>query len=219
MINNWGRLKQNCPLNISDLCDIGWVLQMEIEIIKRSSKMDDVFLVKSKLNRLIKRFLGVISDTNGTEKEDKEVEHEFREAYARILGNIDKKEDEMKTKANVISTVAIPLYISEIESILNGDVYDPIARASELYPKDKKMFVLKAFELVNKSAQVFGGETRFRPTKKAKEPSMIDMAQAIPMTAEEMAKPEGRQMLADRFDRNFAMDEFRKSDEMFKRHD
>src|SRR3990167_7462872 len=226
MFYNWSRLSGNCPLNIKDLCDIGWGLQSEINAIRRGAKKnEEIFLAKSKLNRLIKRFLGIISESNGNEKKneeamkaDKIVEHDFREAYARILGNIDRKEEEMKTRANVIDAVAIPLYISEIESVLIGDVYDPIRIACEIYPKDKKMFIYKTFELVNKSAQIFGGETRFRPTKPRKSIEVGLPAEATPpITAEEMKAPEGQEKLSKKFDTTFGYDELKKADEELKR--
>src|SRR3990167_8504357 len=221
MFYNWSRLSGNCPLNIKDLCDIGWGLQSEINAIRRGAKKnEEIFLAKSKLNRLIKRFLGIISESNGNEKKDEEsmkadkiVEHEFREAYARILGNIDRKEEEMKTRANVIDAVALPLYISEIESVLVGDVYDPIKIACEMYPENKKMFIYKTFELVNKSAQIFGGETRFRPTKPRKMIETVSSTEATPpTTAEEMRTPEGQKKLSGEYDKTF-FGELKKADE------
>lgn len=218
MIYNWARLKGKCPLEIGDLCDIGWSLQMDINSIKRGAKNNQaIFFAKSKLNRLIKRFLGIISESNGNEKEDKMVEHDFREAYARILGSIDRKEDELKTKANVIDSVALPLYISEIESVLDGDIYDPIRIACEIYPKNKKMFVYKAFELVNKSAQIFGGETRFRPTKPRKTEIITPETAVPPTTAEEMRTPEGQKELQEKYDKTFGYEELKKADEDLKR--
>ena len=220
MFYNWSRLSGNCPLDIRDLCDIGFSLQMEINSIKRDNKRsNEIFFAKSKLNRLIKRFLGIISESNGTEKEDKMVEHEFREAYARILGNVDRKEEELKTKANVIDAIAIPLYISEIESVLVGDIYDPIRIACEAYPKDKKMFIYKTFELVNKSAQIFGGETRFRTTKPRKIETGLPSTemQSPPMTAEEMKTPDGQDGLRAKFDKTFGYEELKKADEEMKR--
>jgi len=226
MFYNWSRLSGNCPLNIKDLCDIGWSLQSEINAIRRGAKKnEEIFLAKSKLNRLIKRFLGIISESNGNEKKneeamkaDKIVEHDFREAYARILGNIDRKEEEMKTRANVIDAVALPLYIAEIESVLVGDVYDPIKIACEMYPKDKKMFIYKTFELVNKSAQIFGGETRFRPTKTRKVIETGLPTEAVPpTTAEEMKTSEGQKKLSEKYDSTFGFEELKKADEELKR--
>lgn len=218
MFCNWSRLQNNCPLNIRDICDIGWHLEMKINTIKRDSKDNqNIFFAKSQLNRLIKRFLGIISESNGNDKEDKIIEHDFREAYARILGNIDKKEDELKTKANVIDAVALPLYISEIESVLIGDVYDPIRIACSIYPKNKKMFIYKAFELVNKSAQIFGGETRFRMTKPKKIELGTSSIEIPPRTAEEMATPEGKEELHKKYDITFGYDELKKADEELKR--
>ena len=218
MFYNWSRLSGNCPLNIKDLCDTGFSLQMEINAIKRESKnKENIFFAKSKLNRLIKRFLGIISESNGNEKENKMIEHDFREAYARILGNIDRKEEEMKTKANVIDAVALPLYISEIESVLVGDVYDPIRIACEIYPKDKKMFIYKTFELVNKSAQIFGGETRFRTTKPKKIEVGLPTEATPPITAEEMVSPEGQKELQKKYDKTFGFEELKKADEELKR--
>ena len=192
---------------------------MEINSIKRGAKTNqDIFFAKSKLNRLIKRFLGIISESNGNEKEDKMVEHDFREAYARILGSIDRKEDELKTKANVIDSVALPLYISEIESVLDGDIYDPIRIACEMYPENKKMFIYKAFELVNKSAQIFGGETRFRPTRPRKTEIVASAeTSAPPVTAEEMKSPEGQKILQEKYDKTFGFEELKKADEELKR--
>lgn len=218
MLYSWSRLQENCPLNIKDICDIGWHLELKINSIKRDAKNNqDIFFTKSELNRLIKRFLGIISETNGSEKEDKMVEHDFREVYARILGNIDRKEDELKTKANVIDAVALPLYISEIESVLIGDIYDPIRIACEMYPKNKKMFIYKTFELVNKSAQIFGGETRFRPTKPRKTEIVASADMIPPRTAEEMATPEGKQELRKEYDKTFGFEELKKADEELKR--
>lgn len=218
MLYNWARLRGKCPLEIGDLCDIGWSLQMDINSIKRGAKTNqDIFFAKSKLNRLIKRFLGIISESNGGEKEDKMVEHDFREAYARILGNIDRKEEELKTKANVIDTVALPLYISEIESVLDGDIYDPIRIACEMYPQDKKMFVYKAFELVNKSAQIFGGETRFRPSKPRKTEIITPETPTPPITAEDMRTPEGQKELQEKYDKTFGYEELKKADEELKK--
>ena len=218
MFYNWSKLSGNCPLNITDLCDIGWSLQTEINAIKRGAKRnDEIFLAKSKLNRLIKRFLGIISESNENEKEDKMIEHDFREAYGRILGNIDKKEEELKTKANIIDIVALPLYISEIESVLIGDIYDPIRIACEVYPKNKKMFIYKTFELVNKSAQIFGGETRFRPTKPKKTEVGLPIEMLPPMTAEEMRTPEGQKELQNKYDKTFGYEELKKADEELKK--
>ena len=218
MFGNWSRLQNNCPIDIKDICDIGWQLEMKINTIKRDAKNNqNIFFAKSELNRLIKRFLGVISESNGNDKEDKMIEHDFREAYSRILGNIDKKEDELKTKANVIDDVALPLYISEIESVLIGDVYDPIKIACGVYPKNKKMFIYKAFELVNKSSQIFGGETRFRMTKPKKIELGASSIETPPRTAEEMATPEGKKELQKDYDKTFGIDELKKADEELKR--
>ena len=219
MIYNWNRLQRKCPVNIKDICDIGWYLEIKINSIKRDSKNNqNIFFAKSELNRLIKRFLGIISETNGSEKEDKMVEHDFREAYARIIGNIDRKEEELKTKANVIDAVALPLYISEIESVLIGDIYDPIRIACEMYPNDKKMFIYKAFELVNKSALIFGGETRFRPTKPRKTEILTTTETTTPpMTAEEMKSPDGQKMLHEKYDKTFGFEELKKADEELKK--
>lgn len=191
---------------------------MDINSIKRGAKDNQaIFFAKSKLNRLIKRFLGIISESNGNEKEDKMVEHDFREAYSRILGNIDRKEEELKTKANVIDAVALPLYISEIESVLDGDIYDPIRIACEMYPKDRKMFIYKTFELVNKSAQIFGGETRFRPTKPRKTEIITPETAVPPTTAEEMRTPEGQKELQEKFDKTFVgYEELQKADKELK---
>ena len=219
MIYNWTRLQRNCPLNIKDICDIGWYLEIKINSIKRDSKnSQDIFFAKSYLNRLIKRFLGIISEANGSEKEDKIIEHDFREAYSRIIGNIDRKEEELKTKANVIDAVALPLYISEVESVLIGDIYDPIRIACEMYPNDKKMFVYKTFELVNKSALIFGGETRFRPTRPRKTEIVASAETSVPpMTAEEMRSPEGQKILQEKYDNTFGYEELKKADEELKR--
>lgn len=218
MINSWSRLQEKCPINIKDICDIGWHLEMKIIAIKRdATNNQDIFFTKSELNRMVKRFLGIISETNGSEKEDKMVEHDFREAYARIIGNIDRKEEELKTKANVINDVALPLYISEIESVLVGDIYDPIRIACEMYPKNKKMFIYKTFELVNKSAQIFGGETRFRPTKLRKTEIVTAETSIPPITAEEMRTPEGQKELQEKYDKTFGYEELKKADEELKR--
>ena len=41
MFYNWSRLSGNCPLNIKDLCDIGWSLQSEINAIRRGAKKNE----------------------------------------------------------------------------------------------------------------------------------------------------------------------------------
>ena len=205
MIQNWARLNDNCPIDIKGLCDIGWEIQIEIDRIKRSEEKMDILLLKSSLNRMIKRFLGIISGAIGTEKGDKEIEIEFREAYSRILGGIDEKERELKSNSSRVigDNVLLPLYISEIENIFIGDIYDPIKIASEMYPKDGKMFVLKAFELVKKSSLVYGGETRFKPTKRIKENPFENMPQAPPVSAEEMNTDNGKKEREARYDQRF----------------
>lgn len=203
MIYNWTVLKENCPIPISDLCSIGWDLQVDLQRAKRNANKNDAFYMKTKLNRIIKIFLGIVSGENGKEKEDKQVEVEFREAYSRILASIDKKEDEIKS-GRTADLVSLPLYISEIESVLIGDVYDPVRIASEAYPKDKKMFILKAFEIVNRSALVFGGEARFKPAKsKIRDMSGFETTSSSIMSAEEIASNKGKAMMRSKFDANF----------------
>jgi len=203
VIYNWMKLPDNCPLNLLELCKIGWDLQVDLQRAKRGKNRDNAFYMRTKLNRIIRLFLGILSRENGNEKEDKQVEIEFNEAYSRILANLDKKEDEMKS-ASKIDAVALPLYISEIESILIGDVYDTIRIASETYPKDRKMFKLKAFELVNKSSLVFGGEARFKPARGLKPNLGIDMMAKTPsLSAEELATEDGKKMMRKKFENNF----------------
>lgn len=207
MICNWIRLKNMCPFNIKDLCDIGWNLQMKIDSIKKDNNFENIFSIRPELDRMISLFLGMIPNANGKNNIDKGFELDFWESYSRILGNLDEKEREIKTIGNIKIDVAFQLYLSNAESILVGSIYDPIRISSILYPKDEERFLLKTYELVKKLVRVYGGESRFRLTKKRKPMEITEefsqSNQIPPLTVEEMISDKGKKMFREKYEKAF----------------
>lgn len=196
-MKTWIILGEQSPLDIRELVKVGRELDLEIGAISRGAKdVQDIFYFKNKLDVIIRHLLDVLPNEK---KDDKMIKINFEKAYARILRRLDEREETMQRN---LTPEVIPLYISEIQAILEGDIFSPLNKASKFYPKDKEKFRNKVLELVHNHARVFGSEERFKG-KKGFPAIFEDSSQSPPMSEKELSSEEGKSLKEKEFNKTF----------------
>src|SRR3990167_7658709 len=102
---SWQKLKSESPIDIVDISHIGRNIEFDIsEIIEGVLEPKQIFIVKSNLVVLLRRFValfneeGFISDDDASKKADKQVLFQIRQNMSRLIGKLDTMEDEIAGK-------------------------------------------------------------------------------------------------------------------------
>jgi len=205
---SWQKLKSESPIDIVDISHIGRNIEFDIsEIIEGVLEPKQIFIVKSNLVVLLRRFValfneeGFISDDDASKKADKQVLFQIRQNMSRLIGKLDTMEDEIAGKRLDMMEVDVVMpMLAEMEGILYGDVYYVLKRAIEREKKDKRRFLYLIYEVTSSNASMVGGEARLKTTKRIGSDSFSFTNPKESPTVKDAMSPEGQKKLLDEFE-------------------
>ena len=201
---SWQKLKLECPMDINDIVKIAQSIENDINNINNETVPSrNIFGVRAKLNVLMRNFTaifyeeGFISDDDKVSNiADKRVIAKLIENISRLVGRLDELESTTAGYRITKDYTLIMPFLSEIESILYGDIYYVLKKAVDKGFKNRRHFLYNVYETSVNNASIFGGESRMK--RGAKKFTFGD--NISPVIAKEALSEEGQEKLANDYE-------------------
>lgn len=196
---HWNELQEKAPVDLRNIISLARDIENKIRIklnnIEKSK--ENILLARARFDVIIRLLLSLLRDKKILEKEtDKILFVMFQENFARILKRLDEiEENRILNLAKNVDIGNLTVYAEEIESILYGDLYFPLLKASE-EAKNPREFFYVLFEIISLNVGVFGGITREKRTG-IKLTSGLGTQSYVP-TYKELLSPEGQKKIEEK---------------------
>lgn len=158
---------KDSPIRLDDIMRLAGNMEMRLNAIKHERRNSNELLdCRTSLNVLIRVLLSSLHHEEIIKnKADMEIFIRLQENFGRVLKILEEKEEKIsshmdKKNFKIILTNDTLSYISEMESILYGDIYYAIKRALERKPKTSREFMYNLYEVLTIHIGVFGSEGR-----------------------------------------------------------
>lgn len=201
---DWIQLMQKSPVKLDDIIRLSSNMEMKLHAIKQGRRNTNQLMdIRTGLNVLIRALLSLLhQDEIIKNKSDMEIFIRLQENFGRAIKILEEKEEKISsamggtgkgdTQFRITLTNETLSYISEMESILYGDIYYTIKRAIERKPSNAREFMYNLYEILTIHVGVFGseGRTRGKSTSARIEPNI---------TAKTLLSNEGQKKLENDF--------------------
>ena len=205
---NWSTLQyQAKPLiDIDDVCSMGMEIEMNINSILHRRKETNSLLteVKPKLYVVIGMLMSILRrrDFLENQKADIMLLEKMKDNFSRMLNILEEKETKIMSMNdgydNRIRMLPSTLtYISEMQSILERDIYYSLKIALDRKPETKNDFLYEFFDVLGSNVGVFGGKSRVKSDVKSGFDSISSVGTNV------LKSSEGKKKLNEEFDKTF----------------
>lgn len=203
---NWVQLQMRSPIVLTDITRLSSKMELRLNAIKQGRRDTNQLMdLRSGLNVLIMAIMSLLHKNEiVTNKADAMIFKELQDNFGRMLNILEEKEakitsmlnnGEMKIKLSP-ETLA---YITEIETILYGNIYYGIKRTLERNPADGRDFLYNLYEIMVINMGIFGNEGRIKGKTTSKSSDLSN----TPLSAKDLMNKKGQEKLNNEYDIKF----------------
>lgn len=196
-------MKKSNIIQLDDIVRLSTKMERRLNAIKNDRRdSNEIMDIRTGLNVLIRAFLSLLHQNDIIKsKADTEIFLRLQENFGRMMKILDDKEEKVSSilkqnKMGIVMNNETLSFISEMESILYGDVYYSIKRSLERNPKDAREFMYNMYEILSINVGVFGSEGRVKGKTATTKPELN-------LTAKTMLSDKGQDKLNKDFDARF----------------
>ena len=197
-------MKKSKTIQLDDIARLSTKMERRLNAIKNDRReSNEIIEVRTALNILIRAFLSLLHQEDIVKsKADTEIFMRLQENFGRMMKILDDKEEKVSSilkqnKMGIVMNNETLTFISEMESILSGDIYYSIKRALERNPKDAREFMYHIYEILSVSIGVFGSEGRIKGKASSTAKPELNL------TAKTLLSDKGQDKLNNDFDSRF----------------
>lgn len=199
--NNWIGLTKDSPVSLKDIAHLGRNIKQRLHSIKNGrGDVNNILELREGMNVLIRRLLSLLHNEDILQsKADMEIFLRLQQNFGRLLNLLDEKEADITSmiangKFKIQLDTKTLRYITELESILDGDIFLPLERSLERKPKNSREMLYHIYEMLSVNMGVFGSESRVKG-KTSKSFDSIDPG----FSAKTNLSKEGQKKLSEEF--------------------
>jgi len=168
---SWTSLQKESVIDLREIIKIGREIDNSIgALMEGEIEPELIYDIRSKLDILIRLLHSILYDEDVVKQTTDEWLHYklFQENYGRLFKIVDEIEGNLSGLKiiNKVNKGAWMPYLSQLQSMLYGDIYYPLMMASQYEKKDKRRFLYQFYKIIKLNAGLFGAESRIRSKTK-----------------------------------------------------